>query len=168
MVKQGDMLDELAREKLKAQFLILVEEHAEAVATLLKPHLSVPQAGAVRSGGEAGRVDKAPRAEERTPGQWWVEVGHAYTFGYDDRDNPQIKVWKKHGDDYLEYPVAWVKPLDPGYPKGWVDQMEQDGRRHEFKGPVYLVMKVSDRQNAKGNYFVNCQKMTTKREEAGL
>lgn len=56
----------------------------------------------------------------------------------------------------------------PGWPGEWVAKMQSDGLRHEFKQPVYLVMQVAGRKNNKGNYYVNCQKVTTKREEAGL
>lgn len=151
------------------EFMQYVETNAEAIAAILRNYLGTTTAGPQATSGQV-KLDHAPRAEEREPGQWWVEIGHAYTLAYDDKAKLALKIWKraKDGEDYLEFPVAWVRELDPGWPGTWIDKMESNGLRQEFKQPVYLVMQVAGRKNNKGNYYVNCQKMTTKREEAGL
>ena len=115
---------------------------------------------------QGGRqLQRAPKAADRVPGDWWYETANSYAISTKEGTNPQTgdphtTYTITFSKDELQYPIGSIEDWRPGWPSHeWfvekVGEVNTDGFIRRFEQPVRIKMQVSAKQNSKGNYYVD-------------
>jgi hypothetical protein len=130
------------------------------------PTAKEKQAAADGTGKHQLPLDRAPKAKERQPGQWWTEAADSYTWKDAEVSGGGTKEKIGFYKDGLDFPVATIYEGSPRWPESWLEHMQKTGERLPFKSAVYIVSQVSERKNKAGNYYVDVVKLTTESQRA--
>ena len=121
---------------------------------------------AVQAPNPGGRqLTRAPKANERQPGDWWYEVPTRYKLTAESQTNPQsgepedvytLSFFK----DRLEYEVGRLMSWQDAWPdEGWfdikTDGLYPDNNLHALKAATRITLRVSEKVTSKGNHRVD-------------